>query len=171
MKLAEYQDFLEYKLPCGKVFRISKEDEYLLSLFKYSFSGGYVRLTRYISTEFGNPKEEYYLHRLIVKPIANLQIDHINRDKLDNRRENLRMCSIKQNLNNLGQRNNKSKSKYRGVTYKKGLKKPWLAYSGKSSSRGPKYLGYFSTEKEAALAYNEFQKSEWGSFAFQNEIT
>lgn len=43
------------------------------------------------------------MHRIIMDPPKNMVIDHINRDTLDNRKENLRICTIAQN--------NKNKSK------------------------------------------------------------
>lgn len=43
------------------------------------------------------------MHREIMKPEAHLQIDHINRNSLDNRRENLRICTAAENNLNKSQ--------------------------------------------------------------------
>jgi len=43
-----------------------------------------------------------FLHRLIMNPPANMQIDHVNKNKLDNRRINLRVCTHSENQMNRG---------------------------------------------------------------------
>lgn len=163
-------DFLEVKLPNGQITLISKQDEHLIEVFPYhNVYGNYFRISRYVKTEYGKAKEEYYFHRLIMEFPKGFDIDHINRNKLDNRRTNLRLCS--RGENNM----NKSKalgltSKYRGVSYrpKSNSKNPWVAYISK---KGVRYeLGYFKDENSAALAYNEKAKELWKDFAFQNEI-
>lgn len=77
------------------------------------------------------------------------EADHISRDKLDNRRSNLRITTHAQNMQNRSRRG--GSSKYRGVSFKKGAKKrPWIAYvcvMGKMN-----YLGAFADEDEAGAA-------------------
>jgi hypothetical protein len=86
-----------------------------------------------------------------------LQVDHINGNKLDNRKENLRLADSSQNQ--LNHSNTKGRSKYRGVIWSgcnKSLLKnnrPWIARI-KLPGFPRKYLGSFSTQEEAALAYN-----------------
>lgn len=87
------------------------------------------------------------------------EIDHINRDRDDNRIENLRECNHSQNLGNMGPRVHK----YKGVTFDKKNQK-WRAQLD-----GP--LGRFSTIEEAALAYNKAAIIHFGEFALLNEIT
>jgi len=47
-------------------------------------------------------RRNVYLHRLILGLTAGEEADHINRDGLDNRRSNLRVCSRLQNAHNQG---------------------------------------------------------------------
>ncbi len=75
------------------------------------------------------------------------QVDHINRDGLDNRRENLRVCTHQQNQLN---KRVYGKSKYRGVTWDKKAKN-WKSQIVRNNVR--KRLGNFDSEKEAARAY------------------
>lgn len=92
-------------------------------------------------------------------------VDHINHNGLDNRKSNLRVCTVQQNTQN--------KNKDRGCT---------SSYKGVSKrSRGSrwvvmvrnKHVGYFDTELLAAKAYDEEAKKQYGEYAclnFPNEI-
>ena len=68
-------------------------------------------------------------HLIISKPESPFVIDHINRKKLDNRKENLRVCTMSQNMANRG--SNSKTGMYKGVTKKsshsKNAKKVWYA--------------------------------------------
>lgn len=55
-----------------------------------------------------------YLHRLLMNPPKGMEVDHINRDRLDNRRENLRVVTHRENMQNQGPEG-RGKSGYRGV--------------------------------------------------------
>lgn len=78
-----------------------------------------------------------------------MQVDHINHNTLDNRRENLRLCTHTQNNQN-AKKKGYSKNKYKGITKQDNK---WIArirYKGKNL-----YLGRFKTEEEAHIAYCE----------------
>lgn len=81
-----------------------------------------------------------YLHRFICNYSGKETVDHINRDKLDNRKENLRVVS--QSVNNL----NRSVKGYRRVN-RPGLKKQYLVKM--YLRNGFRYCKYFETEEEA----------------------
>lgn len=84
------------------------------------------------------------LHRLILKPPADLEVDHINGNGLDNRRENLRIVSHAENSRNLRLRKGSS-SGYRGVVWDRNA---WVARAT-VDGRG-RSLGRFSSPEEAA---------------------
>lgn len=111
--------------------------------------------------------EYYLLHRAVMKANKGQSVDHINRDKLDNRKSNLRICSHRENMRNSKKRSFTS-SKYKGVCFRKNRKSPFFAYLDKDKKR--KCLGYFKTEAEAALAYNKEAKKSFGEFARLNEV-
>lgn len=109
------------------------------------------------------------LHRFIMQPKnSKIQIDHINGNKLDNRKINLRFCTSGQNQQNRPKsKKKKTHSIYKGVTWHKRHKK-WKATIG--ASKKYYHLGYFFIEKNAAIAYNEAAKKLHGKFARLNNI-
>ena len=95
-------------------------------------------------------------------------VDHINHDKLDNRRENLRLCTHAENMQNVPNYS-RGKSKYKGVSFddRKRVKK-WRALI--VFEKKQIYLGMHLTEEDAAIAYNEKATELFGEFACLNII-
>jgi len=83
-----------------------------LSRFRWSKANGYIQ--GWIN------KRQVMMHRIIMNPPENLEIDHINGIRNDNRRANLRICTHLQNCRNGG-----TGDSY-GVTYRKDRKR-WYA--------------------------------------------
>lgn len=96
-----------------------------------------------------------YLHREILGlPRGDeRQADHINRDKLDNRRCNLREATHKTNAQNVA--GHGSGSKYRNVYRVDNARKPWLANAGLGGKTH--YIGLFATEDEAGEAASKWR--------------
>lgn len=95
-----------------------------------------------------NPKDKgtlWSLHRLISKCPDGMVTDHINRNKLDNRRENLRNVTVAENNQNVGVQKN-TISGVRGVTWDK-HKRMWKASSRIDGKL--KFLGLFTDVEEA----------------------
>jgi len=109
----------------------------------------------------GNMKME----RFILNPPEGLVIDHINGDGLDNRKNNLRVCSQGENTRNRSKQSNASK-RYKGVYLLRG--KYWGA---KIYPHGKQiFLGYYSSDVDAALAYNAAALKHYGEYARLNII-
>ncbi len=104
-----------------------------------------------------------YLHRLLLMPDRKMVCDHINHNPLDNRRSNLRICTPSQNHQN----QKKHKGKYKGVHFDKNAEK-WKATITKNYKNYN--LGYYKTQKAAALAYNKKAQELHGEFACLNKI-
>jgi len=105
------------------------------------------------------------MHRVILKPPEGKFIDHINHNGLDNRRANLRICTMQQNIWNMRKQRGNCNSQYKGVTLRKDICK-WQARitcNGKLLS-----IGHFDNEKSAAAAYDEKAKELFGEFASPN---
>lgn len=103
------------------------------------------------------------LHKhLFGKQQKGFVIDHINRNKLDNRYENLRVITAKENSYNRTKSNN-SNNKYKGVI-KRGNK--YVASISKDGKRHE--IGGFETEEDAANAYDMMAQELFGEFAGLN---
>lgn len=105
------------------------------------------------------------MHREIMRACKGQQVDHINGNGLDNRRENLRFADTQKNAFNRDKPKVLATSQYKGVLRRKG-KITWEArikYNNKAI-----HLGTFRTEEEGAAAYNFAAQLMFGDFARLN---
>ena len=106
-----------------------------------------------------------YMHRLLMNVNdSKIKIDHINRNGLDNRKNNLRICTNSQNQGNRKKRKICS-SKFKGVCWDKNRKK-WIVYI--KVNKNKIFLGRFDNEIKAAKAYDIAAKKHFGGFARMN---
>lgn len=104
------------------------------------------------------------MHRAVIgDACAGLEVDHINGDKLDNRRCNLRVATRSENAVNRDSQPHSSK--YRGVRKTKG-RSMWTARI--CVNRKDIHLGQYKTEREAAKAYDDAATKYFGGFARLN---
>lgn len=106
-----------------------------------------------------------YVHRLLMGLQGGDKrcVDHINGNRLDNRRVNLRVCSNADNLRNRG-KTKRNRSGFKGVIpvpVKNGVR--WRAQINIGGKE--KYLGTFATPEEAAVAYKAASIQYHGEFA------
>jgi len=101
------------------------------------------------------------LHRVILGlSKTDPRVDHKNRNPLDNRKENLRLCNARQNsANSLMSKTNTSG--YKGVSWSKDHRK-WVARIRDNGIY--KCLGYFEHPLDAAKAYDKRAKEVYGEF-------
>lgn len=148
----------------GTFVLVDDEDFERLTKRKWTANGnGYA----VIGIHLGNRKyRKVYMHREIIDAKQGEFVDHINGDKTDNRKCNLRIASSQQNSMNIGLRRN-NKSGYKGVRFDKRRSK-WYAEIKKDYRS--RFLGYYDCKHEAARAYNEAAIELHGEFANLNEI-
>lgn len=149
------------------VIKIDRQD-YDLSNFKWYIKGGYAQRSVWIKS---TPESKIRsMHRIIVQRmigrvlLSSEQVDHINGNKLDNRRANLRLATNQQNKWNRGSRLGSS-SRYVGVAYYP-VTKRWIARIKLSGTQVN--IGYFSTELEAAWMRDQYALELHGEFAHLN---
>lgn len=145
----------EITLTQGKVALVDDDDYERISKYNWSFSNGYARRNQYVPIQ-----KTILLHRFIMGEPIGYEVDHINGDGLDNRKENLRVCTHKENTRNRKiQKNNTSG--FTGVVWDKPRNK-WRAhikYLGKLI-----FIGHFIDKNEASTAYEKRAKELFGDF-------
>lgn len=142
----------------GEQFLFDLEDFDIIKNYMWTINKGYVT-TNY-------KQHTISMHRLIMQPDDNLTIDHINHNKTDNRKANLRICTQADNLKN------KSKSKNNtsgviGVSWN--IKdKRWRAKITKDKKYY--FLGNFIYKEDAIKARLRAEQEMFGDFAPQKEL-
>lgn len=154
------------KLTQGKFTLVDDKDFEYLNQFKWHcLNIGYAARREFFNDGTGRSKY-VYMHNDIMKP-GGSRIDHINADKLDNRRENLRFANCSQNQANRPNLNKNNTSGYKGVSWNKKSQK-WRAYI--TVNRKYIHLGHHLDLGLAALAYNQAARQYFGEFAYLNQI-
>lgn len=106
-------------------------------------------------------KQTIYMHRFLLDAPPDLQVDHINGDKLDNRRENLRLATPKENVRN--GRSSPKRNTYKGVTRAGNRWQARICVDGRI-----RHLGYHTSALEASFIYDHAARRFFGAFAHLN---
>jgi hypothetical protein len=157
----------ELILTKGKVAIVDDEDFEYLNQWKWTYlpgknDRGYAYRRKTIEGKY----RCIYLHRFIMQTPEDMDTDHINGDPLDNRRENLRICTTAENLANRTKLTTRNTTGYKGVCFdkKKGLYYAQIGWQRKGIRKNF-VIGYFTDPKKAAKAYEEEALQRYGEFA------
>jgi hypothetical protein len=162
------------ELTQGYVAVVDDEDYERLREFKWHVSrkgkAHNMYACRYCRREQGGGRGMYrLLHYEVLREVQPMEggyvIDHINRDGLDCRKRNLRVCTRSENLRNQGPIRKRKSSQYKGVYLHKQRRK-WSARI--KCERKLYNLGLFKTEHQAVNAYNMAALELHGEYAFLN---
>lgn len=146
----------EISLTRGRVALVDDEDYERLNQYNWNYqSTGYAR-----RCNPGAAKNYYYMHREVLNlPQDRIPIiDHINGNKLDNRKCNLRVCTPRQNTANCSRSLRRSKAGFKGVY--RGRKDYWVARIVIQSNH--------KTPEDAARAYDQMATAMHGEYAKLN---
>lgn len=128
------------------------------SVIWYLEKNGYVSRRSYKN----GVKKTLKLHRVIMDCPDGMEVDHINHDRLDNRKENLRICTLKQNRGSRLKKKN-SVSKFKGVSKNGNNWRAYISLDGKLTD-----LGTYKNERIAALMYDFWAIDHYKQFAETN---
>lgn len=155
------------EIPVGKNHKAIVDDSDYRTLSAYSWSldkDGYAHGYAHVNSVL----KRVFMHRYILSAQPGEIVDHIDRNRLNNTRQNLRVCNS--SLNQANRSKNfirKYGEKFKGV-YWRPEKKAFVSsirINGKF-----KYLGLFKDENSAAQAYNQAAQSIFGDFACLNKV-
>jgi hypothetical protein len=136
----------------------SKSTDYLANYSWYMNKSGYP-----FSYDLNGITMHKYLFMKQGIDTNSMVIDHINHDRLDNRLENLRLCTQKENSYNRSKSSN-SKNQYKGI-----IKNKDGTFNAVATKDGKRYvLKGFKTEVDAAKAYDMIAEELFGQFAGKN---
>lgn len=144
------------KIPLGRNAKdgyalIDESDSWVLEHRWYKSNNGYIK----------SSGGKHYLHRLIMSTPTGVQVDHINNDRADNRRANLRHCNQSENNANSLLRTDNT-SGVRGVSWDR-FREKWVAQVWKN--RKIIFRKRFDTKEEAIKAYRLNKERLYGEFA------
>lgn len=148
----------------NKVAIVDDEDYERLNQWKWYCNRHYaVRQSKKI----GGKQTTIFMHKeIVVCRDPYLEVDHINGNKLDNRKANLRLCTPSQNIANTPVRKD-NETGYKGVSHEKRWGgNTWRARIQINGQR--EVLGYFASPEDAARAYDRAAKEIFGEFAHLN---
>ena len=144
----------EIKLTQGQVAIVDDGDYECLSRNKWHYDQGYAKRTIWKN----GINVHVFMHRQILGFPSNAQIYHIDRNGLNNQRENLRLCTGRQNAHNRKLRSD-TNTGFKGVTRYGGRYKARITVNGKRL-----LLGHFDRAEDAHKAYVDAAKSNFGEF-------
>ena len=151
----------EVLLTRGMIALVDDEDFEYINQWKWKAQKG---RNTYYATRNVNKKGKYKtisMHRLVLSIEDKREIDHKDRDGLNNQKLNLRVCS---NHENQGNKVGWGRSKYKGVSFiNRGYIQAQIRINNKSV-----YLGLFHNEEDAARAYDRKAIEVFGEFANLN---
>lgn len=139
----------------GEIILLDKDD-----WLKYHQFNWWVGKNGYACGHMGDWKRHFYLHRVIKNTPKGKVTDHINHNKLDNRKSNLRIVGQSENMLNRGVLNKNNTSGFTGVSFIEFFgrnKVPrWTAVI--KINRKVKYLGSYITKAEAIKARLQYER-------------
>lgn len=163
MKYHKGKNYVLIALSGTKTAKVSIQDAHLAE-YKWIFQRIKSKEYAFRYENKNGKRFRLYLHREIMNPPEDREVDHISGDGLDNRRENLRVVTKQQNLMNTPP-SSRNTSGYKGVSWSKRAKK-WVASI--RVNKKAHNLGFYDTKERAAYAYDMIAELIFGQYAYLN---
>ena len=167
----------EIKLTRNLIAMVDDEDFNLINQYKWyalrSKNGSYYAARDVSKIINGKRNRQCFLmHRELLNVTdSNMQVDHIDGNKLNNTKSNLRLASNQNNNRNQLKLKKNNGTGYRGVYfYKDGRANPWVAYVRAPNTKRIS-LGSFNSAEDAARAFDEAAKILYGEFCGKLNFT
>ena len=152
-------DTIVFRAAGGAWVTIDAADWPLASIFRWSANKDH---SIHAAVNAVRPRRRIRLSRLLLQAPQQLHVDHINGNRLDNRRANLRLATNTENMRNM-RRHSDARSRFKGVWW---YCNHWHAQI--CANRKKHYLGSHPDETTAARAYDTAAKQLHGEFARLN---
>jgi len=161
---------VEIKLTRGKVAIIDAPDLPKIAAYRWNAQSCRPRFRRYWFASAHPPRsgssaKPICMHRILTGVGPADLVNHMNNDRLDNRRANLRLCDRSLSGATRRKQDNPATSTYKGVS----LHKSDLKWRARIMFEGScKNLGSFASEVEAAQTYDAAATESFGGYARLN---
>lgn len=155
-------------LNCGEMAYIDADMAPRAAVFAWAYGGSradnfYVRSCNWIACD--KVKKYFFLHHLVLPRRKNLLVDHIDGDKLNNRRANLRLVPYRYNATNGKPRKRAGYDAPVGVTWDN--QKGWRVRVNVGHYHN-KHVGWFKTLEEASIVAREVHLKAHGKYSVYN---
>lgn len=156
----------------SQVALVDDEDHETLQGFRWYLVGGkpnHRYVGRFSYSSITKRSRIIYLHRQIKECPKGLQVDHKNMDRLDCRRTNLRICTRNENNVHMKKYHHVKSNPLRRSVYRGVSKRMSGSFEAKITvNKKNIYIGVFSREHHAAMAYDIAARDVNGEFASLN---
>ena len=144
----------------GSVFKVDKDDLELAKQYYWvKDANGYA-----VTSTPHKGKSAYRLHRLIMNAKDGFVVDHINHDKSDNRKQNLRICTISQNAMNMRHKQNRELPKGICINKSNGMYVAQITKNYKNI-----HIGSYKNLNEAIAARKKAEQALFGDYNYQED--
>lgn len=146
---------------------VDDEDYPFLNEYRWQIgTNGLVRRSEW----FIGKRWKLLIHRVILNAPPEFEVDHRDHNRLNNQKVNLRLASTTQNQQNKLKTSSPRLSRFKGVSRQEQRTSPKKWFASIRVEGRPIRLGYFLSQQEAAVAYNEAAVTFFGEFAYLNTV-